>query len=101
MIGEGKAIALNKKNIVISPLNKAPIRAMAVIGLLPRLIRGEIAAVKTPKTIVMRYLGYLETLEKNSPIFYPQKNEFIATVPTIGKNIKCWNFINLGTPLFV
>ena len=57
---------------------------MAVIGFLPSLTKGEIAAVKTPKTIVMRYLGYLETLEKNSPIFYPQKKEFIATVPTVG-----------------
>ena len=74
MIGEGKAIAFNKKNIVISPLNNAPIRAMAVIGLLPRLIKGEIAAVKTPKTIVMRYLGYLETFKKNSPIFHPPKD---------------------------
>ena len=101
MIGEGKAIALNKKIIVKSPLNNAPTRAIAVIGLLPRLIKGEIAEVKTPKTIVMRYLGYLETLEKNSPIFYPQKKEFIATVPTIKRNIKCWNFINLGTHLFV
>ena len=101
MIGEGKAIALNKKNIFISPLNNAPTRAIAVIGLLPRLINGEIAAVKTPKTIVMRYLGYLETLEKNSPIFYPQKNEFIANLPKIKKSIKCWNFINLGTHLFV
>ncbi len=47
----------------------APIRAIAVIGLLPRLIKGEIEAVNTPKTMVMRYLGYLDTLEKNSPIF--------------------------------
>ena len=101
MIGEGKAIAFNKKIIVISPLNNAPTRAMAVIGLLPRLIKGEIAEVKTPKTIVMRYLGYLETFKKNSPIFHPQKTEFIATLPTIGKNIKCWNFINLGTHLIV
>ena len=80
MIGEGKAIAFNKKSIVISPLNNAPIRAIAVIGLLPRLIKGEIAAVNTPKTIVMRYLGYLETLEKNSPIFYRRKTELIATL---------------------
>ena len=101
MIGEGKAIAFNKKIIVISPLNNAPIRAMAVIGLLPRLIKGEIAAVKTPKTIVMRYLGYLETFEKNSPIFYTQKTEFIATVPTSRKDVKCWNFINLDTHLIV
>ena len=56
---------------------------MAVIGLLPRLIKGVIAAVKTPKTIVIRYLGYLETLEKNSPIFYPQNTELIATLLTI------------------
>ena len=54
-----------------------------MIGLLPRLINGEIAAVKTPKTIVMRYLGYLETLEKNSPIFQHQKTELIATLQTI------------------
>ena len=101
MIGEGKAIAFNKKIIVISPLNNAPTRAIAVIGLLPRLIKGEIAEVNTPKTIVMRYLGYLETFEKNSPIFHPQKTEFIATLPNIGRNIKCWNFINLGTHLIV
>ena len=101
MIGEGKAIAFNKKNIVISPLNNAASREIAVIGLPPRLIKGEIAAVKTPKTIVMRYLGYLETLEKNSPIFHKQKTELIATLPIIGRIIKCWNFINLGTRLIV
>ena len=72
-MGAGKAIAFNKKIIVINPLNNAPIRAMAVIGLPPRLIKGEIAAVKIPKTIVMRYLGYLETFEKNSPIFTPKR----------------------------
>ena len=76
-------MAFNKKTIVRSPLNNAPTRAIAVIGLLPRLINGEIAAVKTPKTIVMRYLGYLETLEKNSPIFHNQKTELIATLLTI------------------
>ena len=54
-----------------------------MIGLLPRLINGEIAEVKTPKTIVMRYLGYLETLEKNSPNFHHQKIELIATLLTI------------------
>jgi len=83
VIAKGKAIAFNKKINVISPLNNAPTRAIAVIGLLPRLIKGEIAAAKTPKTIVMRYLGYLETLEKNSPIFYHQKTELIATLLTI------------------
>ena len=82
-MGEGKAIAFNKKIIVISPLNNAPRRAIAVIGLLLRLIKGEIAAVKTPKTMVIRYLGYLETLEKNSPIFHPQNTELIATLLTI------------------
>ena len=76
-------MAFNKKIIVISPLNNAPTRAIAVIGLLPRLINGEIAEVKTPKTIVMRYLGYLETLEKNSPIFHHQKIELLATLLTI------------------
>ena len=74
---------------------------MAVIGLLPRFIKGEIAEVKTPKTIVMKYLGYLETFEKNSPIFQPQRKVFIATLPTIRKNKKCWNFINLGIHLIV
>jgi len=54
-----------------------------VIGLLPHLINGESAAVKTPKTMVMRYLGYLETLEKTSPIFHHQKTELIATLLTI------------------
>ncbi len=83
MIGEGKAMAFNKKNIVKSPLKNAPIREIAVMGLPLRLIKGDIAAVKTPKTIVIRYLGYLETLEKNSPIFYHQKTELIATLLTI------------------
>jgi hypothetical protein len=32
---------------------------------------------------VMRYFGYLETLEKNSPIFHHQKTELIATLLTI------------------
>ena len=76
-------MAFNKKNIVKSPLNNAPTREIAVIGLPLRLIKGEIAAVKTPKTIVIRYLGYLETLEKNSPIFHHQKTELIATLLTI------------------
>ena len=67
----------------MSPLINAPTREIAVMGLLPRLINGEIAAVKTPKTIVMRYLGYLETLEKNSPMFQQQKIELIATLLTI------------------
>ncbi len=97
----GKAIAFNKKIIVISPLKNAPIRAMEVIGLLPLLINGEIAAVKTPKTIVMKYFGYLETLEKNSPIFYHQNTKLIAILLTILKRIECWNFINLGTRLIV
>ena len=101
MIDEGKAIAFNKKISVMSPLNNAPIRAIAVIGLPPRLIKGEIAAVKTPKTMVIRYLGYLETFEKNSPIFHHQKTELIANLPTIGRKKKCWNFINLGTHLIV
>ena len=52
------------------------------MGLLPRLIKGEIAEVNTPKTMVIRYLGYLETLEKNSPIFYHHKTELIATLLT-------------------
>ena len=82
-MGTGKAIAFNKKIIVRSPLKSAPTRAIAVIGLLPRLINGEIAEVKTPKTIVMRYLGYLETLEKNSPIFHQQRTDLIATLQSI------------------
>ena len=53
------------------------------MGLLPRLIKGEIAEVNTPKTMVIRYLGYLETFEKNSPIFHHQKTELIATLLTI------------------
>ena len=80
MLGEGKAIAFNKNNIVIRPLINAPTIAIAVMGLLPRLIKGESTEVNTPKTIVMKYLGYLETLEKNSPIFYHQNNESIATL---------------------
>ena len=83
MTGVGKAIAFIKKVIVRSPLKRAPTKATAVIGFLPRLSNGENAEVKTPKTIVMRYLGYLETFEKNSPIFHHQKTELIATLLTI------------------
>ncbi len=53
---------------VINPLIKAAIKDIAVIGFLLRLTKGSKAAAKTPRMIVMRYLGYLDTLEKNSPI---------------------------------
>ncbi len=43
---------------------------MAVMGFLLRLINGSRKAAKTPRMIVIRYLGYLETLEKNSPIVH-------------------------------
>jgi len=64
----GKTISRNKKASVISPLINALIIAIAVIGLLLLLIKGSKAAVNTPRIIVMRYLGYRETFEKNSPI---------------------------------
>jgi len=38
------------------------------MGLLLRLIKGSIDAANTPRIIVIRYLGYLRTFEKNSPI---------------------------------
>ncbi len=53
---------------VMKPLMKAAITEIAVTGFLLRLTKGSKDAAKTPRMIVMRYLGYLETLEKNSPI---------------------------------
>ena len=46
----------------------APTSDIAVIGLLLLRINGLRKEAKTPRMIVIRYLGYLETLEKNSPI---------------------------------
>jgi len=66
--GDGKTIALKRKPRVNNPLIKAPIRDIAVTGLLLRFTKGSKAAAKTPRTIVIRYLGYLRTLAKNSPI---------------------------------
>ena len=48
--------------------------SIAVIGLLLRRINGFKAAVKIPRIIVMKYLGYLETLEKNSPMLISSKS---------------------------
>ena len=56
------------KSSVKRPLIKAPINEIAVTGFLLRRINGSREAAKTPRMIVIRYLGYLETLEKNSPI---------------------------------
>ncbi len=56
------------KAMVIEPLINAPINEIAVIGLRLLLNNGPKEAVNTPKIMVMRYLGYLATLEKNSPI---------------------------------
>ena len=56
------------KTKVKRPLIKAPINDIAVTGFLLRRINGSSEAAKTPRMIVIRYLGYLETLEKNSPI---------------------------------
>ena len=47
---------------------KAPISDTAVIGLLLRRTKGSKDAANTPRTIVIRYLGYRRTLAKNSPI---------------------------------
>ncbi len=38
------------------------------MGLLLRRTNGSRDAAKTPRTMVIRYLGYLSTFEKNSPI---------------------------------
>ncbi len=54
--------------MVMSPLISAPIKEIAVTGLELRLTKGSKPAANTPRIIVMRYLGYLATLEKNSPI---------------------------------
>ncbi len=60
------ALKINMR--VSKPLIKAPISDIAVIGLLLRRTKGSKDAANTPRMIVIRYLGYLETLEKNSPI---------------------------------
>ena len=64
----GAAGDITMNNKVSKPLINAPISDIAVIGLLVRLIKGSRKAAKTPRTIVIRYLGYLRTLVKNSPI---------------------------------
>ena len=61
-------MALKIKVIVRMPLIKAPISDIAVIGLLLRRTKGSKDAANTPRIIVIRYLGYRRTLEKNSPI---------------------------------
>tara|TARA_Y100001968_G_scaffold49997_2_gene40410 strand:+ start:1323 stop:1493 length:171 start_codon:yes stop_codon:yes gene_type:complete len=53
----GKIISLNKKKKVMKALINALISAIAVIGLLLRFIKGSKAAVNTPRTIVIKYLG--------------------------------------------
>ena len=64
----GKAIARRTSPRVISPLINAAINDIAVTGLELLRAKGSITAVKTPRMIVIKYLGYLDTLEKNSPI---------------------------------
>ena len=61
-------MALKIKVRVKRPLIKAPISDTAVTGLLLRRTTGSKDAANTPRTIVIRYLGYRRTLEKNSPI---------------------------------
>ena len=73
-MGVGNAIARSTSRIVERPLINAPSKAIAVIGLLLRRINGFKAAVKIPRIIVMKYLGYLETLEKNSPMLISSKS---------------------------
>lgn len=51
------------------------------MGLLLRLTKGSNDAAKTPRTIVIRYLGYLRTLAKNSPINHLTK-EFNGYFPS-------------------
>ena len=57
---ENSASRLTSQELFISEI--------AVIGFLLRRTKGSNAAAKTPRMIVMRYLGYLDTFEKNSPI---------------------------------
>ena len=64
----GYAIARTTSPRVISPLINAAISETAVTGFDLRLAKGSMTAVKTPRMIVIKYLGYLDTLEKNSPI---------------------------------
>ena len=60
--------------MVNRPLMNAPIKAIAVIGLLLRRSKGSKAEVNIPRMIVMKYLGYLDTLEKNSPMLINSKS---------------------------
>ena len=64
----GKTIARKTNESVIIPLIKAAISAIAVIGFELLLMSGSKTEVNTPRIIVIKYLGYLETFAKNSPI---------------------------------
>ena len=61
-------MAFKMKNIVKKALIIDEIKAIEVIGFDEFLNKGLIKATKPPRIIDIKYLGYLATLEKNSPI---------------------------------
>ena len=61
-------MAFNTKKKVIAALTTDDINATAVIGFDIFLNNGPNKATKPPTMIEIKYLGYLATLEKNSPI---------------------------------
>ena len=70
------------------------------MGFLLRRINGSREAANTPRIIVIRYLGYLETLEKNSPIVLALQYPLIAIVIYFDLKTLCWNSINFSILLF-
>ena len=64
----GFVIAFRRKKTVIIALIIEAINATAVEGFLIFLNNGSINATNPPTIIEIKYLGYLATLEKNSPI---------------------------------
>ena len=61
-------IACKTKKIVNIALIIEEIKATAVTGFEILLNKGPNKATKPPTIIEIKYLGYLDTLEKNSPI---------------------------------
>ena len=61
-------MAFNIKTTVINALMIEEIKKIEVIGFEVFLNKGPIKATRPPRMIDIRYLGYLATLEKNSPI---------------------------------
>ena len=69
----GLSIAFNTKKIVIKALIIEEISAIKVVGFDIFWNKGPTKATRPPTIIEIKYLGYLATLEKNSPINYTNR----------------------------